>query len=85
MDVRHKQVVVAGQVIGATGKSGNAKGPQTWEDHLHFGISTSSSARAGMATWLNPVGYRFIVGVTVPPPKPDDVFIDEAEKKRWGK
>lgn len=46
--------VTQGQVIGATGKSGNAKDLKAVDDHLHFEIRTKALCGLGLAGRISP-------------------------------
>ncbi len=47
-----------GQLIGYSGRTGNAGGSQPAnEDHVHFGVSTSQRPTSGSNDWKNPVTY----------------------------
>ena len=51
--------VKAGDCIGLTGDTGNARGMDTIGEgsHLHFGLKSRLSAGAGLGGWLDPLPY----------------------------
>lgn len=50
--------VTEGQLIGYSGRTGNAGGSQPHnEDHVHFGVSTSVRPTELSSDWKNPVRY----------------------------
>ena len=56
-DVKVCQEVKAGQVLGSTGDSGNAKGMRGEDCHLHFEVRTVLSAGFGLGGRLDPRGF----------------------------
>ena len=63
IEVSNKQFVKAGQKIGESGNSGNAKDQNVRARHLHFEISDSISAGKGLQNRENPAFY---VNLTTP-------------------
>jgi RHS repeat-associated protein len=66
--VKEGAEVKEGDVVGKSGKTGNAKDLTTDEEHLHFGISTTEEPQAGMGTYKDPENYMKITT----PEKPKD-------------
>lgn len=59
IDVKQGDLVVAGQQIGLSGDTGNAKGMDTLSKgaHLHFEVRTKAFAGAVLGNRLNPLDY----------------------------
>lgn len=59
VDVKVNDKVIAGQVIGLSGCSGNAAGMSTIPkgSHLHFEVRTIASPGLGLGGRLNPIDY----------------------------
>ncbi|MBP6563224.1 MAG: M23 family metallopeptidase [Neisseriaceae bacterium] len=59
IDVKQGDLVVAGQQIGLSGDTGNAKGMDTLSKgvHLHFEVRTKAFAGTGLGNRLNPLDY----------------------------
>lgn len=55
VDVKQGYAVKRGQVIGATGESGNAKGMTKPDQHLHFEIRTEPRPGVGLGGRLSPI------------------------------
>ena len=53
--VKNGDKVVAGQILGLSGTSGNAKG--TKAPHLHFEIRDTNKVKKGLANRINPAYY----------------------------
>ena len=53
--VRVGERVTAGQVIGATGESGNARGMAVEDQHLHFEVRTEPRPGRGLAGRISPL------------------------------
>ena len=62
-----------GDMIGRTGQSGNAKGQQLGEAHLHFGIRTTELPQQGLTGHVDPAQLFGAVPI-------NGVFIDRFDK-----
>jgi murein DD-endopeptidase MepM/ murein hydrolase activator NlpD len=58
--VKEGDEVKEGDVIGKTGKTGNAKDLTKDEEHLHFGISTTKTPQKGLSTYIDPEEFMTI-------------------------
>ena len=57
VSVKACEQVKAGQTIGATGDSGNAKGMRGEDCHLHFEVRTNPNAGLGLGGRLDPRNF----------------------------
>jgi|GEM_PF-4216383 len=75
--IKEGQQVKEGEVLGKTGKTGNAANLTEDEEHLHFGVSTTATPQTGMDTYKNPEDYMKIET----PEKPKDENKKKDEEK----
>ncbi len=80
--MKEGQTVKEGDVVGKTGKTGNAKDMTKDEEHLHFGVSTTESPQSGMDTYKDPATYMTIDTPSKPKDEPNKEVAKKEEKKK---